>query len=396
MARYKLSETEIERKVASNSFTDREIGSYAQATMFLEEPYHFVENPDIDHKIVLSPFKKDTITIYSNTNFSKDQRDAALIGDAEIIDLCNTFFPDLPERKTVVEIFIADNDVVIMDGILLDPKLIEEKIEPELEFIVGLSNHKDKKTIEDYIIITEENVVKYVNEDSIGKLFIPFMGDWFDNKFPGVMVSDDADDAQKLTEYGLKLLLSLFANTSFARITLSKETLPREGLFSVDMKELAKNDLSNGLTTKQLKPLVKFLKGHNEDYNPRNPSGAFFGDRNVITKPTTNTYSSFETVSWLVFVNHFQKFPMGCSIVLAPGQVIIDKKGNEILCFDDVHEIYYKGPKSMSDATKNSMSILVKGTSIDPDFMKRVGKYFKQEFSLPVKTFNTIKRVKRA
>ncbi|KKL17110.1 hypothetical protein LCGC14_2488830 [marine sediment metagenome] len=200
MARYKLSETEIERKVASNSFTDREIGSYAQATMFLEEPYHFVENPDIDHKIVLSPFKKDTITIYSNTNFSKDQRDAALIGDAEIIDLCNTFFPDLPERKTVVEIFIADNDVVIMDGILLDPKLIEEKIEPELEFIVGLSNHKDKKTIEDYIIITEENVVKYVNEDSIGKLFIPFMGDWFDNKFPGVMVSDDADDAQKLTE----------------------------------------------------------------------------------------------------------------------------------------------------------------------------------------------------
>ncbi len=395
MARYKLSETEILRKEAVNSFTDRELGSYASATMFLEAPYHFVENPDIDHKIVLSPHRED-ITVYSNEDFSDDQKDAAFLGDAEIIDICNTLFPDLPKRKSVVEFFLADTNVVIMDGILVDPKLLSEKIEPELEFLVGLSVHKDKKSVEDYIIITEDNTVRYVSQDSIGKLFIPHMGDWFENKFPGVIVSDEADDAQKLSEYGLKLLLSLFANTSHAHIKLSKETLPKEAIFSIDMKELAKNDLSNGLTTKQLKPLVKFLKGQNEDYNPRNPSAEFFGQRNVITKPTTNTYPSFETVSWLVFVNHYQKFPMGCSIVLAPGQIVVDKKGNEILCYDDVHEIYYKGPQSMSDETKNSMSVLVKGDSIDPDFMKRVGKYFRQEFSLPVKAFNTIKKVKRA
>ncbi len=396
MARYKLAQTEIERKDSVSDFTDREIATYAHASMFLDEPYHFVEVPEIQHKIVMSPFTQETITVYVNKHYSDDQKEACFLGDDQIIDLCNMLFPDLPERKTVLEVFLFDGDVVIIDGKLVDIRSLEDRIEPELDFIVGLSVEKNKKSVEDYLIISEENDVNYVTKDSIGKLFIPYMGDWFDAKFPGVIVGDDADDAHKTTEYGLKLLLSMFANTAHAHVVLAKETLPKEGLFSVDMKELSRNDLSNGLSTKQLAPLIKFLKGQNEDYEPRNPSTEFFAQKSVITNPLTNTYPSFESVSWLVFFNHRDRFPMGCSIVLAPGQVITDKKGNEILCFDDVFEIYYKGPKSMSDETKNSMSILVQGNSIDPQFMKRVSKYFKEEFSLPVKAFNTVKRVKRA
>jgi hypothetical protein len=395
MARYKLGKTEIDRKKAFQEFNGKEISSFAVATMFLEEPYHFVPMPQIDHKIVMSPYKQDTIDFYYNKEFTDKERDEANLGDAQIIDLCNMLFPDLPDKKTAIEVFLKDGDVVILDGELVDPSTIAEKIEPELDFIVSLSVNKNKTCVEDYLILTEDNNVKHVTNQSIGKLFIPYMGDWFEAKFPGVTTGKDADDSQEITENGLKLLLSLFVNEKHAHISLAKETLPREGKFSVNLKELQNGDLSNGLTTQQLNPFIKFLKGQNEDIKPRNPSMDFFAERNVITNPLQGKYIQYETVSWLVFTNHYNRFPMGCTIVLAPGQVITDKKDNEIFCFDDVHELYYKGPEALSEHTRNSIQVLCKGDSIDNDLRKRMIKYFQQEFKLPVQSLSTVKRMER-
>lgn len=389
MARYELGKTQVQRKTALDTFTQSRISSFALGTLFLEEPYHFIPVPEIHHKVVASDFNTDSIDFYDNKSFTPDQREAVNIGDQQIIDMLNLILDDNRKTKRVNTFYLRDGDIVIVNEELVDPKTLAEKIEPTLDFLVGLSVNKDGKNAEDYLILRENHQVKYIAKSSIAKCLIPYMSDWFDAKFPGLMVDDGMEESKKLTDFGFKLVLSLFANEVKASMNLKSETLPSEAYFTVSTVSLDENILSNGLSAKQLKPFVKFLKGENNDLVASSKS--LFAGKNVLTELIKKTYDRYETVSWPIFVNYKERFEVGCTVVLAPGQVITDKQGHEVFNSDDVYEIYYKGPKALVANSKNTVEILVTGDSINPEMYKRTRKYFKDTFGLPLKSLSLVK-----
>ncbi len=395
MARYQLGKTEIVRKEHHTSFDARALSSIAQGIMFLEEPYHFIKIPEIHNKLVLSPYQNDSLDFWENKDFTSDQKLAANIPDEEIIDLGNLLLPESVTDKPVINVFLRDSNVIIINGKLIDPEAHAEKIEASLDFLVARSTNAGKIGMDQFLILKDNDEIRHIAQTGIAKAFIPFMGDWFEGKFPGLVVGDDADNAKPVTEQGFKLLLSMFGNDKHAIINLEKETLPREAYFSVNIQELAKNDLSNGLTTKQLKPFINFLKNEKKDLKVTHTAGGFFAGKNVLTKVDKDSYEGYETVTWPVFVKYRDRFPLGCCISFAPGQVILDKNDREVFSYDEVHEVYYKGPTSISPVTRNSIEVIVKGKEIPTGLSMKLGKFFKEEFGIPVLSIHVIKNLER-
>ncbi len=398
MARYTLGTDEVIRKKSMNSFTARDISSIAPASLFLEEPYHFILMPKIHHRVVLSPYTKD-IDIYHNKDFTEDQIDSNNLGDDQIIDIANTLMPLSSSGRNVKNAFLIDGKVIIYADKLLDTDLIASAEPALLELLVSLTVGANKKSIEDYLILTDAHLIKNVHKDAVGKMFIPHLHEWFDEKFPGLMVGDDAEGAEMLTMHGFKLLLSAFVNSSHGQMNLEKESIPKDGFFSIDIKEYWKSsNLSTGLSSTQIKPLTNFLrKNHKEllNMNPTPKGLKLFAGKNVLTSVVDERYDHFETVTWPIFRNHLKRFPVGCSIVLAPGQIIVDKDAHEIFGSDTVHELYYKGPEATTPKNKNTIEVLVVGDSISRDLVERMRKYFKAEFNLPINSFSTIKNDSR-
>jgi hypothetical protein len=397
MARYQLAKTEVKRIDGTIDFNAKEIADYANARTLLEEPYSLLPVPYVQFKAVLSPHLDEQISFYSRKDMSDEEETACGLGDAEIIDMANEFWKDDEKRNIVKNLWIQDGKVLFVSGgntaKVIEETLLDDIVQPTLSMLRDLSMEQRGMKISDYLIITEDNNVKHVSPNGMGKMFLPYMSDWFEAKFPSLSTSADDKESFNVTETGLKFLLKLFANEAYIQVKIEDETLPKEALFHISSKEFSKSILTNGLSADQLKTLSGLLKARDKRWNF---TESYF-DKDTITEIELDTppYSVFCQVTWPMFFHHKNMFPVGCEILLAPRQVILDDENNVIFSADEVYKIYYKGPDAKTEKTQNTISVIVRGKSVEHSLGVRLKKYFKEHFDLPVQSISIIGKRKK-
>ena len=398
MARYRVEETEIKRYNSTIDFVAKEIADYARAQTLLEDVYYLLPVPRIQHKIVLSPHMSGTISLYVRDEMSDEEKESCFMSNDDIIDIANKHYKLVDTSHAVKNLWLIDGEVIFIGGannaVLVDKRQYAYRIETNLRLLVDLSLKHDGKEISDYLILGDDDKISYVMPNGMGKMFLPFMADWFEDKFPGLTTSKDDDDAYVVTETGLKFLLKLFTNECFATIVMENETLPKEGIFYLSNKIFTDSILTRTLPKKQLEIVSELLKDRN--LNDWNLSESFF-DSSVITEldPDTPPYKTYVEVAWHVFLHNIELFPIGCEVTLAPRQVILDKDDNLIFSSDDIYKIYYKGPDAVSPQSRNTVSIIVSDTDIKHMLHIRMKKYFKETFDIDIKAIGIKKGKKK-
>lgn len=371
--------TNIIETTAYKTFNAEELGSHLSSDDVAENDIRIVETfPAVVFKLALNSYTRETIRV-EKCNCSKC-KDIDFIDHAQILQMANIY---ADEDKNVYIFTDKDGDPLFISAgtstnnvEIIDITVYETLPEINLKWLVDKSVDKEFK-VENMAFLDQDNKVYYIREAGFAKLFVPFMFDWFELSWPGIIVDKDNENALPITQAGFRILLQMFILQSYAWVDTAKATFALRDIFYLDIPELMSSTLGTRLniSDKQISQLLHMLP--TKPYvGILEPKGQFSGG--VITDYESMEYFADEhqNVSWEVFFRGMEYFGMGCTILLAPNQIIVDKDSNLIFSTEDVKEIKYRGPNFPTETKRESVEIAIFSAEIDDDLRKRLFKFF--------------------
>jgi hypothetical protein len=182
-----------------------------------------------------------------------------------------------------------------------------------------------------------------------------------------------------MTQLGMKILYTFFLAQNGLKVPELLPDFPRPILLSISSTELEKSPLGNFpdslfknfdsvLPTETLARVI-------DDKEIEWSKDGFF-DRKLLTDVEIDEDVNFFTeASWPVFYNCWSKFLIGCKVILAPNEVILDSTNSPVFSTEDVEFINFYGREAPEVPKRLTVEIYVK-ENIEPAFVGRVKKFF--------------------
>jgi len=375
----------IEYKKSYLRFDLSEPGKHLSQEFINDGKIKLVEMDDIFYKVELSSFNRNKIEVESCKDLKDEQLDP----------------PDESLIRELAELFADDKTVNVWLNSNGEPMYISGTGNARL---LNMEHYKnaDKINLEDLVkksvdssfdiarcaIVSEEGTLYYIRDtDTMSKLFIPFMLEWFNERFPELMTDDSDRNSTKISKLGFRMLLQMFIFGAHGYTNTAPITLQANSEFLVSIPEVIESSLGGGIKLKdrQLKQLLDMLpvKAKLASLNK-----GFFG-KHMIVDPTSIevAFPEHERCTWYTFTTAMEMFPSSCTIYFAPGQVIVDDEDNEIFSAFDVASLMYRGPNFVLPDEQNTISVVVSGDSIETKLRTRMLNYFEKFFDLPISSW---------
>lgn len=372
----------IEYKKSFQRFDLSEPGKHLSQHVIKDEDVRLVEMDDIWYKIEMSTFNRNKIEVSSCKDLKDEQLDPP--DEVTVKDLVDIFAED----KTV-NIWLNENHdpmyvSLVNSARLLDMSKYKTADKLNLKDLVKKSTDKDFD-MSRWALVSESGDLYYLRDtNTMSKLFIPFMLEWFDDRFPDVAVDKSDVNGVTISKLGFRMLLQMFIFSAHGFTNTSPVTFQANSEFDVSIPELMESPIGGGIQLRdgQLKNLVHMLPVRAKV--PSSDRGFF--DKSILSDPDNIKISFTEHVkcTWYTFISAMEMFPSSCTIHLAPGQIIVDEENDEVFSEFDVVSILYRGPNFILPEEQNTMQVVVKGDSIDTGLRTRMISYFEQNFDLPI------------
>ncbi len=385
---YYKDDVDIRRGSSFREFDSGEIATHVSPEIIESGDIKLVRPEKIAYKIQLSTFNRTYIDI--DLCKTLDKKDHLFPKDSAVRHLANML-----ADKTSVNVWLDRHQAPIFlssnsDILLLDAELYDKADELSLDFLVESTNLAEFK-VEDWFLISSDLQVWYIrNKLGLSKLFAPYMLEQFDDLWPGLMVGEDYEDGENISKLGFRTLLQMFIFHTGAHLNTSAETFPPDAQFSISIPQLINSDLNGGLTLtpKQTKQLEHMMPDRSAKANKE----VFSFGKNVISNPKdiSEPYKEHKNyVTWAVFTSMMEMFPIGCSVVFGPNQIVLDSEERMVFSTTEIELIIYHGPDFVLTPKRNTIDVVVKGDTINVDLRARLIEYFDSSFDLSVHTMRT-------
>lgn len=381
--------------------------------------------PKIAWKMSVSGYSPDRISISKNKDFP--EKDTERPDEDMLRDLHKQFL----QAGKCLYLYLDANAVPLFFGdktamIAIEKDFYNSLPELSLEILCDFINDLEKNIKTTYFIGPRDSVY-HVRKTSIGKLFYPFMIDWIEDVYPTFREPGDA--AQFITDSGLRILLSYFiALHSKSIIPLGLCALPENYLFVVSLdgymsSPFGVDGLPNDLTrdfTKMMprlsgdgqrvitippanssstiesnavigssvipdEALTEIVKSRMS--NPKHP----FYTGGVITETNIkDSLDEFVSMSWTSFLSCIEQVKVGCSIFMAPGEVVLDDVGHIIFSEQDFPLIHYHGPNNELAYKRNSIDVIYTGSKINEQTLSNLRELFKRMFNVKIQSVTPV------
>lgn len=372
----------IEFKKSHSEFNITEPGKHLNQDIIENGEIKLLNMDEIYYKVELATYNRQKIVVEHCKTLSDKEVDP----------------PDEEHVKGLMRLFAEDKTINIWlnsafdpmytsstnGGRLLDMKYWEEADRLNIKDLVKNSVEKDFE-IANVAIVSSSGSLYYIRDnDGMAKLFVPFMMEWFEEKFPGLTVDDSHKNCAKISKLGFRMLLQMYIFSTFGWLNTAPVTFQLGSEFSVSIPALIESSLSGGIALgdNQLKQLAHMLPVRAKISTKDSP---FFSDK-IITDPKNIDVSFTEHAecTWYTFISAMEMFPTGCTIHLAPSQIIVDDDDHEVFSEYDVASLIYHGPNFVLPDKQNTLDIVVCGNSIDNSLRTRMVKYFDKFFDLSI------------
>lgn len=369
---------------AFRDFDSTEIAHHVSPEVIEGGDIKLIKTDKIAFKVQLSSFNRKHIDVDLCKSLS--QKDTTYPSTDAIKQLA---FALADEKSVIVWLDIHTAPIFVTTAseiILLDAQLYEDAQDLTEELLVEFTNSADFK-VEEWFLVSSDLQVWYIrNKLGLSKLFMPFMSDWFDRCWPGLMVEKSHEDSHKISKLGFRTLLQMYILETGAFLNTTSETFPLDGQFAVSIPRLAESSLNGGLVleNKQVKQLKHMLPKHAE--TEKKDESSF--DETVINNPKeiSVAFNEHKSVTWGIFTSFMEMFPVGCSIYFGPNQVVLDAEDRLVFSTSEIELIIYHGPDFVLSEKQNTIDVVCSGKSIDNHLRTRIVEYFDDQFDLSLST----------
>lgn len=378
---------EIKRGSSFREFDSAEVGHHISPEVIESGDIKFIHPDKIAYKIQLSTFNRTYIDVDLCKTLEK--KDNNFPSDDAVKQLADAFAEKVSVNvwldRHMAPIFTSSTDKIV----LLDTDLYESSRELSLGFLVDSTNMSEFN-VEDWYLVSSDMQVWYVrNKLGLSKLFTPYCLEYFDDMWPGLMVSNEYEDGERISKLGFRALLQSFIFSTGAYLNTSSEIYPKNVEFNVSIPLLINSDLNGGVTLekKQTKQLEHMLPSKVAKDDKRTSSF----DKNILTsaKEATEIFDEHKDVTWNVFISAMEMFPVGCSIFFGHNQVILDSDDRLVFSTGEIKTIIYHGPEFVLTPKRNTIDVVVNGKTIENSLRARLVEYFDDAFDLSVHTIRT-------
>lgn len=386
----KFKESDLEVKDNYRELNAEEVCGYASPEHILTETFFLLEFPKIVAKITVSPYLQ-------NLCVSVDPRykeKIALPDAQDLVDLSNEFY----DVTAVTKLYLDENGEIIFEDSSGDLKLVHVDTadfaeELTLEKLVKLSVDKTF-SLSDYCLITAEGDAKYLRDGALSKFFVPHMFDWLTIKYPNLLAPPKmSQDIIKMSEAGFYTMLASFISQNYGYAPITGVFFPEAVIPSLFVSEMLDTNLYPRLQATQLKDISIRInnildKDVIKNVRAKNPPVAGFFPPDCITDMDSFTkdqdFIKHEIVTWSVFLNCHENFPLGCTVIFAPSQIITDDNDELIFVGDDVGKIKYYGNSSPNEDRRNTAVIVQSSNTLNNTKTDKLRKYLEEELNIKV------------
>jgi hypothetical protein len=369
---------------AFRDFDSAEIAHHISPEVIESGDVKLIKTDKIAFKVNLSSFNRKFIDVDLCKSLS--QKEETYPSTDAIKQLAFAF---ADEKSVVVWLDIHNAPIFVTTSnevILLDTQLYDDAQDLTEELLVEFTNSADFK-VEEWFLVSSDFQVWYIRSKlGLSKLFIPFMSDWFDKNWPGLMVEKDHEESHKISKLGFRTLLQMYILETGAFLNTTSETFPADEQFAISIPRLTESSLNGGLilADKQVKQLKHMLPKQTE--TGKKDQSSF--DETVINNPKdiSVAFDEHKNVTWGVFTSAMEMFPIGCSIFFGPNQVVLDAEERLVFSTSEVELIIYHGPDFLIVDKRNTIDVVCSGDSIDNNLRTRIVEYFDEQFDLSLAT----------
>jgi len=378
---------EIKRGSSFREFDSSEIGHHVSPEVIESGDVKFIRPDKVAYKIQLSTFNRTYIDV--DLCKTLDKKDYNFPSDDSVKQLAEAFSDKVSVNvwldQHMAPIFVSTTNEIK----LLDTDLYDKSDELSLDFLVESTNLAEF-SVEDWFLVSSDMQVWYIrNKLGLSKLFTPYCLEYFDGMWPGLMVSDEYEDGERISKLGFRTLLQSYIFSTGAYLNTTSEIFPKNVEFNISIPLLINSDLNGGLTLgkKQTKQLEHMLPSKAAKDDKR--SSSF--DKHILTssKEILETFDEHVDVTWNTFISAMEMFPIGCSIFFGHNQVILDSDDRLVFSTNEIKTIIYHGPEFVLSPKRNTIDVVVNGKTIENSLRARMVEYFDDAFDLSIHTIRT-------
>lgn len=373
--------------------------------------------PKIAWKMSVSGYSPNRISVSKNKDFP--EKDTERPDE----DMMRTLHQQYLQSGKCLYLYLDANAYPVFFGdksalISTEKDFYDSLPELSLEVLGDLVDNLDKNIKTTYLI-GPRDLVYHIRKTSVGKLFHPFMLDWIEKAYPTLREPGDA--AQFITDSGLRVLLSYFiALHTKSIIPLGLCALPESYLFAVSLDGYMSSPFGvDGLPTELTKDITKMMFrgeqkvvlippvtppvseskvaiGSNvisdatltEIVKSRisNPKTPFFDGGMLTDTNIKDSLDEFVSMSWISFLSCIEQVTVGCTVFMAPGEVVLDDVGHIIFSEQDFPLIHYHGPKNELIYKRNSIDVVYNGPKINDQAVANLRELFKRMFNVKIQS----------
>jgi hypothetical protein len=355
----------INKQSQGRYFSYSELFNYTSGDKFYADKLKLIPIPTILYKVCLAPHDRKCIEVIENTVVDLKGKKVPL-NFGKLINLANL----LGEFSEKVDLWLGiDNEVTFVSKpnktILKLEDLEKEAVDLTEEKLVELLNLDSLEA--HYFALDDDKTCYHIAKNSIYKATYSYMVSWFDNQYPGVLVSDNAPKSVKVNQEGMKLLTFFYLKSIGVKtLNIFLSDYPEELIFSLEEKYSHKLCTSKRKNTAFLdKRIPDELLDSMSDNKDNKTSIVHFPDgymTNICTSIISDSDRVIPTapVSWNCFLNNYKKFYDTCKIVLAKNEIILDENNKNVFSWNNVDEIVFYGYENSQIPRRNSIEITMK------------------------------------
>lgn len=418
---------------AYSSFDSEDVAAFLDWKDFENDGLRMYTSPRIVWRVTVSGYTPERISVSRNKDVVEKDVErpdedmiAALYKHYVQASKCNYLYLD----ANGIPIFFGDKSTLVC----VEEHLYDTLPKISLDQVRDLIRDLDK-SIKTTYFISPRDMVFYCRKSGVGKLFYPFLREWIERSYQGLL--DPGDAAQMMSEEGLRVLLSYFiAKTTGHYIPISNCIFPQAYQFIVSLDGYLDSPFgATGLPDGLIKDIKKMMPspsgsitlkaefkertasthpGENKIITPSNrviSDPALleivktrmtnditpFYDTGIITSTDLkDPITDFVSMSWVSFMACMEQVKTGASIFFAPHEVVMDDVGHIIFSGDEFPLIHYHGPEFALSYKKNSVDVLYRGDKINVEALANLREFFKRVFDVKVLSVTSVSESKKS
>jgi hypothetical protein len=394
---------------------------------FLDWKEHDVRNqklfksPRVAWKVTISGYAPDRISVSKNKEIA--EKDLERPDEDTIRQLHKKY---LQQQKCLYlyldangePLFFGDKNAMVATDENFYDTLPNLTVDDLSDFVKDLN-----KNVKEFCFVGPSSSIHYARKVSLPRLFYPFLLDYIEERYPTLREPGEAQ--QFISESALRILLTFFISWKTGIfLPMASCSIPESYLFAVSLDGYLDSPFGvDGLPPELTKDFTKMMPklpavnkpdvaasspavatnvstGKSIVSNPSlievvkhrasSPISPFYNPEVITDTNIKDSIDTFVSMSWVSFIACAEQIKIGCSIFLAPGEVVLDDAEHILFSEEEFPLIFYHGPEFELAYKKNTIDVCYTGNRIDTNALANLREYFMKMFNAPIQSVTPV------